>query len=202
MKLKGFPFIIGGMKNFWLTKDQIEALRAAHRAERNSNAAYKLNAVILLGSGWNLKAVKEALLLDDETLRSYVKKYKSGGIEALIKTNHQGSNASLSVEQQKSLTEELEANIYLTACAVAEYVKETFGVVYSVSGIRDLLHRLDFGYKKPKLIPGNPDREAQEYFVEYYEEFMNDKPSNEGVFFIGLFVDLCEAYGAISSPPQ
>ena len=68
------------MKNFMLNKEQVNELRVAHRAERNRHAAYKINAVIFLGTGWKLKNVKQALLLDDETLRSYVEKYKTGGI--------------------------------------------------------------------------------------------------------------------------
>ncbi len=80
--------MIRAMKNFWLTDDQVIELRAAHRAESNGNAAYKINAIILLGTGWKLRQVKEALLLDDETLRSYVEKYKSGGVKKLLETNH------------------------------------------------------------------------------------------------------------------
>ncbi len=53
------------MKNFHLKKKEIDDLRAAHRAERNRQAAYKINAVILLGTGWTLKHVKKALLLDE-----------------------------------------------------------------------------------------------------------------------------------------
>jgi len=33
----------------------------------NASAAYKINAVILLGTGWTLVTVKAALLLDEET---------------------------------------------------------------------------------------------------------------------------------------
>ncbi|MCH9692396.1 MAG: hypothetical protein K0U59_10120 [Gammaproteobacteria bacterium] len=47
-------------------------LREDHKAERNRNASYKINSVILLGAGWNLKAVREKFFLDEETLRSYV----------------------------------------------------------------------------------------------------------------------------------
>jgi len=39
------------MKKFHLSKEQVSELRIAHNAERNRNAAYKLNAVILLGTG-------------------------------------------------------------------------------------------------------------------------------------------------------
>ncbi len=50
------------MKNFHLNKKKVDELRVAHRAERNRNAAYKINAVILLGTGWTLKNVNKALL--------------------------------------------------------------------------------------------------------------------------------------------
>lgn len=172
------------MKNFWLTDDQIQELREAHRAERNRRAAYKINAVILLGTGWKLKAVREALLLDDETLRSYIDKYRSGGVTELIKTNYQGRTSHLSDSQQAKLCEELESNIYLTTHAVIEYVQEAFGFEYTPSGMRDLLHRLGYEFKKPKLVPGTPDREDQEIFVEQYEQFMEEKPGNEDVLFI------------------
>ncbi len=76
------------MKNFLLKNDELVVLRAAHKAERNRRAAYKINAVILLGTGWKLKQIKEALLLDDETLRSYVEKYREGGIQKFIVTNY------------------------------------------------------------------------------------------------------------------
>jgi transposase len=172
------------MKNFWLTDNELLELRTAHRAERNRNSAYKINAVILLGTGWKLKAVKEALLLDDATLRSYILKYKSLGIEGLLETHHHGRASLLSEEQQNVLREALEDKIYLTSHEVIQYVSDTFSVNYSVSGMRDLLHRLGYEYKKPKLIPGNPDREVQEQFVEYYEKFMAEKPDNEEVLFI------------------
>ena len=50
--------------------------------------------------------------------------------------------------------------------------------------MRDLLHRLGYEYKKPKLIPGNPDINAQEEFITYYEEFMQDKPDDAEVLFL------------------
>ncbi len=172
------------MKNFWLTEEQLLELRKAHRAERNRNAAYKINAVILLGTGWNLKQVKEALLIDNETLRSYVEKYKSGGIKDLLRTYHQGRVCHLDESQQETLREKLESTIFLTTSAVIDYVEKEFGVHYTLSGMRDLLHRLGYEYKKPKLVPNNPDREAQEIFVEQYERYMEDKPADVKVLFV------------------
>lgn len=171
------------MKDFLLSKEQLAELRAAHRSEKNKHAAYRINAVILLGSGWKLKQVREALLLDDETLRSYIEKYKSGDIEELIKTNYSGRASQLEDLQLKKLNEELDDKIYMTTSAVIEYVEKSFRVRYSVSGMRDLLHRLGYEFKKPKLVPGNADPQAQEIFTEQYEKFMEKKGSDVEVLF-------------------
>ena len=65
------------MKNFQLNDEELEELRAAHRSSRDKRSAYRLNAVILLGGGWTSKQVSDALLIDESTLRSYVKEIKT-----------------------------------------------------------------------------------------------------------------------------
>jgi transposase len=172
------------VKGFYLPPNELSELRIAHRSEQHKRSAYKINAVILLGSGWNLKKVKEALLLDEETLRNYVERYREGGIENLVKTDHKGSVSHLKIEEIEKLCEELETSIYLTTNAVVSYVEKEFNVSYKPSGMRDLLHRLGYEYKKPKLVPGNPDHEAQEIFVEQYEDFMLKKPNDVEVLFM------------------
>jgi transposase len=174
------------MKGFHLTKDQLQELKLAHRLERNRSGsrAYKINAIILLGTGWKLKQVKEALLLNDETLRHYVKNYREGDIEKLVEVNHKGRQERLEQKQKEQLNNQLDENIYLTTASVIDYVKRKYNVTYSPSGMRDLLHRLGYVYKKPKLVPGNPDREAQELFIEQYEAFMLEKPEDIEVLFV------------------
>lgn len=172
------------MNKFRLTDAELSELRVAHKAQRNKRAAYRLNAVILLGSGWKLKQVKEALLLDDETLRTYLQKYQAGGVNGLLDINYSGRQTNLSDEQQARLCGELETNIHLTAHSVIEFVTHTFGVIYSVSGMRDMLHRLGYTFKKPTLVPGNPNRERQEEFVMYYEAFIESKAADEEILFI------------------
>ncbi len=117
-------------------------------------------------------------------MRSYVDKYQQDGIEELLKINYYGRQANLDDKQLKFLRLELDDNIYLTTGAIINFVFDNFNVSYSASGMRDLLHCEGYAYKKPKLVPGNPDREAKEDFVHYYEEFMETKDSNVEVLFI------------------
>lgn len=172
------------MKGFELNKDELADLRKAHKSEYYKRSAYKINAVILLGSGWTLEEVKNALLLDEETLRSYITKYQESGLPGLLKVEYKGSEPQLSVSEIEKLCDALNARIFLTTQSVIDYVENKFGVTYTQSGMRDLLHRLNYEYKKPKLVPGNPDHDAQEIFSEQYEEFMLNKPDNIEVLFM------------------
>ncbi len=164
----------------------MQELREVHKAakrDRNVHLAYKINAVILLGDGWSVDEVVEALLLDHETLRSYVEKYKHGGISELAETHYKGSASKLTAEQIHQLCAELDAQIYCTTKEICAYVMGAFGIRYTESGMADLLHRLDYVYKKPKLVPGNPSEEEQEIFITQYIEFMANKKDDELVFF-------------------
>lgn len=172
------------MKNFELTVEEIQELRVAHKSAANKADAYRINAVILLGTDWSLEEVVDALLLDDETLRNYVKNYKIGGLEQLLERNYKGGIPKLPIEKFEILSDELENNIYLTTKSVCEFVKDQFNIEYSISGMTALLRRMGYVYKKPKLVPGNPDQESQEYFLKEFLKFMENKKENEVVFFV------------------
>jgi hypothetical protein len=47
--------------------------RTAHRAARSGCLAYRLNAVVLLGSGWSPAQLATALLINDDRVRSQFK---------------------------------------------------------------------------------------------------------------------------------
>jgi len=172
------------MKGFHLTKRERVELHTAHRQERNKRYAYKIHAVILLGTGYTLKKVKEVLFIDDETLRNYVSSYRKDGMNGLLTDERGGRVCLLSAEQQQLLQRELNTNIHLTTASVIHFVLQTFAIPYTTTGMRDLLHRLGYVHKKPKLMPGNPDSEAQEIFVSQYEEFMETKPADVAVVFV------------------
>lgn len=174
------------MKGLMLTKDQVKELREAHKdaKKRSAREAYKINAVILLGTGWTYRQVEEALLIDDEALRDYAKRYREGGIEELLKSQYKGRSSQLNDDQQKELCEELDGEIYLNTAQIIEFVERKFKVKYTCSGMRDLLHRLGYVFKKPKLVPGNPNQELQEIFANQYEEYMIEKPDDVEMLFM------------------
>jgi len=86
------------MQEFNLSSESIQELGVAHRAAKRRSAAdaYRINTVILLGTGWSTEEVSDALLMDDETIKSYVRRYREGGIELLLERNYKGGFQKIS----------------------------------------------------------------------------------------------------------
>ena len=114
--------------------------------------------------------ISEYLFLDEGTVRNYKNRYRQGGLEGLLNDYHTGRSSYLSQKEQKELIVELESKVYPTIKLVISYVKEEFGVVYTIGGMTSLLHKLGFSYKKPKKVPGKAKRKEQEAFLEEYNE--------------------------------
>jgi DNA-binding transcriptional regulator LsrR (DeoR family) len=72
------------MESFILTPAEIKLLREEHRQMSYRTDAYRINAIILLGTGWTQVQVSEVLLLDERTIRRYVKAYREGGVTGLL----------------------------------------------------------------------------------------------------------------------
>jgi len=171
------------MDEFQLTKDQIALLRSLHRTLRDKRLAYRVNAVILLGSGWTAAQVAQALLVDETTVRNWFQKYQQGGKDELLSMNYQGKEPSLTTDQQAELARHLDENTYLTSKDIRHYIEKTYQVKYSVTGVKELLHRLNFVYKKPKHVPGKLDPVKQAAFVVEYEKLKKTKGKNDPIYY-------------------
>ena len=172
------------MQGFDLTPEQISELRIAHRKERDKRAAYKINSVILLGTGWTLQQASEALLLDEETLRGYVSRYKKGGLKKLLKAIYMGRVAILTEDERDWLSVHVENNIYAKASDIQWSLYQHTGKRLSIRTMTRTLGQMGFSYKKTKLVPGKANPEAQQKFIEYYEQLKKDKSVDDAIYFI------------------
>jgi transposase len=175
------------MIDYALSAEKLDELYGAHRATRDKREADRIKAVVLLANGWTAEDVAEALLVEPNTVRNHFKCYRAGGIDALraIGSEVGGSTCALEAEQLADLDVHLQENLYLSAKGVAHWVKETFGVPYTDSGMTAVLHRLGYVYKKPKLVPGKADPQAQrEFLATDYRKIKEQKGENDPVYFM------------------
>jgi len=106
------------MDDFRLTAKQITKLKALHRKQRDRRLVDRLKAIVLLGSGWSVASVSQALLVDEKSVRLWLEKYRQGGETELFAIHYQGKAPSLTDEQQEQLSKHLNENTYLDQLAI------------------------------------------------------------------------------------
>lgn len=172
------------MSDYKLTDQELFELEVLHRELTTKREADRVKAVILLHSGWTPSQVAQVLLIDRTTVRRYHKNFKKGGVKSLLETNYVSCQAKLTRKQEQELDTYLQAHLHITAKSVVAYVSERWDIDYSQSGMTDLLHRLGYVYKKPKLVPGKADAQAQKDFLESYENLKENKQDSDVILFM------------------
>lgn len=165
-----------------LTSSEIKSLRSRHRASKNSREKDRIKAVLAYNSGYTYSEISRLLLIDDETVKRHIKDYLQ---KEKITTNNGGSEKLLNEAKQIALSHHLEQTTYLNVKSICAHVKSTYNISYSESGMRHLLHALNFCYKKPHAVPAKANKEAQETFVKAYKELKEScEKAEEPIYFM------------------
>ncbi len=151
-----------------LTDKQVTELKLAHKQTRDKRLADRIKAILMLHFGFTYDQIRQALLLDEVTIRRYLKQFKQKGINGLLEYRYTGGKSHLTLIQEQEVKGYFKDQTPQTAKGAVAYIQKTYGIVYSVIGVTKLMHRLGFVYKKPKLIPGKLDQEKQEEFIKQY----------------------------------
>lgn len=171
------------MKGF-LTPREIGILEEAHHSARMRKSADRIKTILFLNKGFSYEETGTLLLLDATTVRRYEKEFGKSGIDGLLESHYQGSDGFLTAAQEEELTVYLKEHIYQTVKSVVVHVEKTYHVIYSIEGMTHLLHRLNFVYKKTKVIPGKVDFEKQEEFKKEYQMLKDTKKSEDKIYFL------------------
>lgn len=162
-----------------------QVLLQLHRNTKEKRTADRIKAIILLNNGYTQTEIASILMLDDDTISNWVKKFKSSiNIKIWLNDNYIGYQGKLNSEQIFQLKSYLTKNLILNAKQVISYVTEHFGMSYSLSGMKDLLHNLGFSYKQLTLFPSKADIEQQKQFVLEFEQLNKNLAEDEEIVFI------------------
>ena len=67
-----------------LTDEQVIRLKLAHNNTREKRLADRIKAVLMVHAGFIYDQIKQALLLDEVTVRRYVRQFQEKGIAGLL----------------------------------------------------------------------------------------------------------------------
>ena len=164
----------------FLDNKERDQLITQHKKERDGRIRDRIKAVLLRDKDWTWMQISEALLLSEEMLRKHLKDYENS---KKLSPENGGSKEKLSIEQSKQLINHLENQTYLYTKDIVEYVRATFKISYSISGMCFWLKRHNFRYKKPSIVPGKINKDLQEKWVKEYTELKEKLPENETICF-------------------
>jgi transposase len=139
---------------------------------------------VLLDAGWNCQEVAGALLLDDDTIRTWHNLFVSDGIEGLARFETGGSACQMNDAQLEEIKAWVTATLPRSTRQIGAFIEKRFAIVYeSRSGLIALMHRLGLEYHKPDLIPSKLNEEKQKNFIAEYDNLLNSLADNEAVLF-------------------
>lgn len=165
-----------------LNTEERKDLLVRHRGERDGRVRDRIKAVLLRDDGMSYGEIARVLFLSDEGVRQQIEDYlRQNG---KLQPENGGSEARLMDEQAKKLEAHLDATLYTRTRDIVEYVKETFGVAYSVRGLTKWLKQHGFTYHKPVGVPAKADGEAQKAWIVWYEKFKKSLQDNEKILFM------------------
>ena len=177
-----------------LTEAEKQQLKQIHKyTYNNSMRENRIKVILLYDNEKSREEIKETLLIDYQTIRRYINDFKQYGMDSIDfedgrKNKDSEKYKNLTATQLKELEEYISDNIINNSAEIQDYIEEKYGVKYSNGGVLNILHELDFVYKKTTLIPnGNKHTsriEKQIEFEQNYEKLKNELKEDDKIYFL------------------
>ena len=144
-------------------------LRALARRERDGRVSARLLALANALDGMSRDQAARAAGMDRQTLRDWVHRYDAEGVEGLRDRPRpcaldEGQQAALKALILRGPRLERDGCVAWRARDLRGLAERRFGVRYSESGIRRVLHGLDLSWQKARPVHPEADPKAQERF--------------------------------------
>ena len=156
-------------KLFTLTRSQRDDLERRYKQTHERRISERIQAILLLDAGHNRDQTARILHVNPKTITRWVQLFVRVDLDTFCTLQSGGNEPALTDAQQQQLVTWLDAQVRSTKEAIA-WVETTLQVSYTESGMRKLLQRMDYRYKKPSAVPAKADREAQQAWLTNYAE--------------------------------
>jgi transposase len=139
--------------------------------EDNAKQRDRYRVVRLALDGEETLAIARAVARSRKFVQEWVYRYRDHGRDGLLPVKQTGRRPKLPAEQHERLKQRLDAGprsddnvCTLRGRDIQRIMQIEFGVVYSQSGVYELLHRLDYSSLKPRPKHRKTDAQQQEQF--------------------------------------
>lgn len=166
-----------------LSESEYAELRKLQRNVAGTSDYVKVTCILMFANGRSPKSISEDLGIGLSSIYRYVGQYNEDGIEGLLNDSYKGYWGRLDSFQISVLRKELKEHIHTSAKSVCNWIRQTFGIIYTPQGVVDLLNRIGFTYKKTTEVPCEADAEKQEAFAEELSALLNEKDPSSVIYY-------------------
>ena len=172
------------MKRIKLNEEEISTLKTLHKSAKNKRKADKIKTILFLDEWFTIKETSRLLLLDEDTIGTIRNKFLDKWIDNFLEDNYKSYCWKLTTEQENEIVEFVRNNIIMDSWVIVDYIAVNFNKKYTKQWVGNMLHRLNFVYKKTKKIPAKASKMKQFFQICRYKILKATLKENETILFI------------------
>src|SRR5690554_2916311 len=117
---------------------------------RDKKVFVRCSVMLMVDKGYSYEVISDSMGISLKSVQRSVRRYEKQGVDGLLRFHYAGRQSRLTTEQEAVLQKELLEHLYTSTEQIQALIEEEWGIHYSRSGLRDLLHRLGLCIKRPK----------------------------------------------------
>jgi len=172
------------MSGIALSTEERKDLIQLGKEIKDVKGAIRVRVILALDAGHTIKEVASILLLDEDTVSKWQKKYqKRQFFSDWLKEYYGGYNGKLTRGQIEEIEGFVQKHTVTDSREVVKLIKDKFDKDYTITGVTKLLHRLGFVYKQVVMVPGKLNEEKQALWLKEYKSLEENKKEDEVILF-------------------
>lgn len=176
------------------TEERIQQIKKAIKTTNNKTLFIKYRAIQLNMEGKPVAEISQAIGKATSTINSYLKQYRENGIEGLQRKPGSGKKPRLNDEQRSELKKLITTSTpddngfppdkNWTCSIIATLIFKKYTVAMSVSGVCEMLKRMNMSYTRPTycLAKANPEKQ-EEFKKKLFRQYWSGLPTMKLIWF-------------------
>src|SRR4051794_30511120 len=175
------------MKTIQLTPQQRKDIGERRRHAPDRRIYQRLSAVLWSDDGRTPEEIAKLVGGSTRPVGQWLRIFRHKGLDEPGPLHYQGDPGRLGPAQVKRIKQEIAKGVFHNAEQVRTWIEATFGVAYSISGLKDLLRRIGASYHKVSGFFWKADVEEQRRWVRKYRRHKREAGPKTRRY----FVDAC-----------
>lgn len=153
-----------------LAMDVRQKLAALVASTKDARVLKRLLVLQETDNGRPRAEIAKLLGVKPRTIRHWLRIFRTQGLDELMTLHFRGDPGNLTAAQIEQLKAEIRTGRFHCALQVSAYLKDTFGVVYALSGAKQLLKRIGCSFHQVNGFLFKADRDKQIAHVNDFNE--------------------------------